>query len=98
MNTLTEDKTSLSGQLTAAGARLSAIATRLGLKAEEGKNISNEQVDARIDQLLALPGSAGSQVETDDDDDLGDGGQKQPVHSWEKKGAQIDARNKKLNK
>jgi hypothetical protein len=92
---LQRDYNTIAGSQTALEQRIDAIGERLGLEQAEGQELTDEALHARIDFLMQLPGSAGSHQSGEGDDDLGDGGPKEPVYSWEKKAAKVDARNKK---
>jgi hypothetical protein len=92
---LQTDYNTIAGSQTALEQRIDALGTRLGIEVAEGQELTDEALNARIDFLLDLPGSAGSHQASSDDDDLGDGGKGDPKYSWEKKAARVDARNKK---
>lgn len=96
--TLTEDVAAVGGQLTASQTQINQFATRMGIELADGANADEAAINARIDALLALPGSAGAHAASTEDDAQAGGKKKKPLHSWEEKAAKIEERNARRNK
>lgn len=91
------EKNDASTKLTASEKSLTDIRSQLKLEA----SATDEQVKSAITKLMALPGATGDDLNTEDDDDITSAKKKQPVNSWEIKGAKKDdilKRSQKLHK